>query len=641
MSMVLAVVATAVAAIVGLPWLVPASRRPSVAESAVAGALGYCVAGVLLVLVRVAGADVETTRLVVALSMVALASGIALRHGPRLLPRLPPLDGVVLATGVLAVVWMAHAAAAAWAMGRGEFPPMFFNIDTPFRLNHVHELLRGSGFPPQSIANAGVTARDHFGGPAAAAALSLASGLAPHTALFAVVLPVAALGVFGASVLLIDRLLPRDAGPLRIAALTTVLMPWLLPVRPAFESVRESVATGAVQPLRSYLGTLWRDPQSFNNYVEDVTHALGRVLLLIVVTGVVAPGPRPLAAAAFAVVLLGQIKSGHVVVAGVVLGVTGLWHAVQVRRVWPLAVVAAAAAGSQLLLRLGGVGSLFRLVIEPGWMLKYFPEVAVRDGLSAAVVLTVPLVLSMATSPSRERLTIDSPLVRLLAVVAGAYGLFQVIGAHGVRLSWQPGAPVVEVPYREFLEPLGQMPLIFATMAVAVAAGVWTRGSRRRRAVLVTFLVLLVGPGVLHRMRDTANMVLDPARGHEQADNRAIGEALGAIPVAGAIVATNDLRYPAQFYDRDLRQFQVSAVRGHQAFGLPGYERYAGWEQRVLLQRALAGDDEVAASSAVQTLASQGVTHLVIHKKLQAPDLSAHVQVFDSADYAVYALGAR
>lgn len=642
MTLALAMLATAVAAAASVAWLVPGTRRPGLAEAAVASALGYCLTGVLFVLARVAGADPGTAGVTVMAVMIGLAVATAVRRGRRLWPTAPEWsDRAVLATGVIAAIWMAHVTVSAWAMGQGDFPPMFFNIDTPFRLNHVHELLRGRGFPPQSIANAGVIARDHFGGPAAAAALAQITGLAPHTALFAVMLPVAALGVFGASVLLVGHLVPSDARGLRVAGLVAVLMPWTLPVRAAFDSVRESLTSGAMQPLRAYLGTLWRDPQSFNNYVEDVTHALGRVLLLLVVTALVAPAPRALAAAAFAVVLLGQIKSGHVVVAGVVLGVAGLWHAVQLRRVWPLGLVAVAAAGSQLLLRLGGVGSLFRLVIEPGWMLKYFPDVALRDGLSAAVVLTVPVALWLTTPARRGTMNVDRPLGGLLAVVAGVYGLFQVLGAHGVRLSWQPGATPVEVPYREFLEPLGQMPLVVATMAVAMAAAVWSHGPRWRRTALLVFLALLVGPGVLHRIRHTAIMASEPSRGHEQADNRAIGDALGAIPVAGAIVATNDLRYPAQFYDRDLRQFQVSAVRGHQAFGLPGYERYEGWEQRVVLQRALAGDDQAAASSAVQALADHGVTHLLIHKKLRAPDLTARRRLFDSDDYAVYALDAR
>lgn len=640
MSWALAVLAVGVATAVGLPWFAPRERRPTTAEAAIAAAVGCCLAGLLLLLARVAGADVATARLIVAVLMPLAALAVVLSRRSTVVPCGPTLrDPLAWVTALLAVLWLSPIVAGAWLMGGGAYPSAFFNVDSPFRLNHVFELVRGVGFPPQSIANAGIAARDHFGGPAAAAALALATGLPPHAAMFAVVVPVAALGVFGAAVLLADQLVDRRSRPLWLAGLCVVLFAWVLPVQAAFAALQASLSAGSVLPLRAMLGTVWRDPQSFNNYVEDITHSLGRALVLVVLTGAVAPGPRPLAAAAMAVVLLGQVKTGHVLLAGIVLAVGCAWHAWRMKRVWPLAVLVAAALGSMLLVRMGGVGSLFRLVVEPAWMLRHFADVALRDALTGAAVVAVPAMLCLAAPRRLIGSGLDQPLVRLGAVIVGVYGFFQVVGAYGVRFRWQLSGDTSEVPYRELLEPLLQMPIVFACVAVAFGAVLWPSAGRWRRLALVTCLGVLVGPAVAHRVRGAFLMVRTPLLAHEYADNRAIGEALGAIPVTGAVLATNDLRYPANNFGRDLLQFQLSAVRGHQAFALPGYERYDGWEQRVALQQALTRPD--AAGEVLAALAGHGVTHLVIHKRMPHPDFTGWRPIFDAGDYAVYWLNTK
>ena len=132
-------------------------------------------------------------------------------------------------------------------------------------------------------------------------------------------------------------------------------------------------------------------------------------------------------------------------------------------------------------------------------------------------------------------------------------------------------------------------------------------------------------------------MIASPAMAHEQVDNRAIAGALETIPVRTAVIATNDLRYPADGYARDLLQYQIPAVMGHQAFGLPGYDRYPAWETRVLLQRALGRP--VRSCSALRALADAGVTHILLHKLAPHPDSLPLTRTYDSDRYAVYELG--
>lgn len=182
------------------------------------------------------------------------------------------------------------------------------------------------------------------------------------------------------------------------------------------------------------------------------------------------------------------------------------------------------------------------------------------------------------------------------------------------------------------------MPTVFAVGTIAAAAALWPRASGRRRRAALVFVGLMVVPAIAHRIRGTALMAFDPARAHEHADNRALGDALGVVPVAGSVLATNDLRYPANGFGRDLLQFQLTSIRGHQALALPGYERYEGWERRVLAQQALARPD--AWPAALKALAHMGATHVVIHTRAPHPEVIALPTLYDGPDYRVYRLPA-
>ena len=83
-------------------------------------------------------------------------------------------------------------------MGFGEYPAMFFNVDTPVRLTHAYELLNAKTYPPEMLSLKGFSMFYHYGGPAAVAALSAVTQLAVHKSMFHVVLPILIIGSFSA-----------------------------------------------------------------------------------------------------------------------------------------------------------------------------------------------------------------------------------------------------------------------------------------------------------------------------------------------------------------------------------------------------------------------------------------------------------
>jgi hypothetical protein len=627
----------AAAALVGLPCLTPPDRRPTLAECSVAATLGLCSAGLAWIFAAAAGVGAFAPHLSAAVLAVPAAAVLYTRRWMSIPTGLRG-GAQTIATALVFLIWFAPVIAGAWRMGVGRYPSMFFNVDTPFRLLHVRELARSASFPPASLANVGMTGANHYGGPAAATVIASLTGLPEHTALFVVVLPVAALGAFAAA-LLVSRHLARDAGGmLPIAVLLLLLTSWLWPVRELIAAARRSVAERGLAPLQGFATDRWLDPQSFGNSFEDITHLFGRTLFLLACLPLITSERRTRWAAAFGVVILGQVKTGHALIAGVALSVASVVEAVRRGRVSVLIPAGIAAGLSAALIKLGSVGGLFAFHVEPFWMLRHFPRMVELHLLAFAVIALAPVAAAAAFGRSNGTWRRPHrPVLPLLLATVASYGVFQVIGASWSGRTWVVGEPPVPGPFAAALESLLQMPMLFAMIGGAGVATVWEsiRPAGRRAALFV--IVVLTVPALAHRTRGAIAMVVSPETAHEQADNRAIAAALESIPLHGSVIATNDLLYPANNYGRDLMQYQIPAVMGHQAFGLPGYDRYQGWEARVLLQRALRQSTSSCAD--LRALAEAGVTHVLLHKRARHPESLPLRRIFDSDRYAVYELG--
>ena len=74
-------------------------------------------------------------------------------------------------------------------MGFGDFPFIFFNMDTPLRLSQAHALVSSAVYPPESLMIKGMIHSYHYGAPATVAAIARVTDLAVHKVMFWIVVP--------------------------------------------------------------------------------------------------------------------------------------------------------------------------------------------------------------------------------------------------------------------------------------------------------------------------------------------------------------------------------------------------------------------------------------------------------------------
>ncbi len=171
----------------------------------VAVAFGLLGAGLLYVVCAMVGLNGR-----IAVPVVLLcASIINIRvWGLRLLP--------VVSSGSSYVGWVLVAVfggfsgltlVASVMMGLGDYPMVFFHLDTPLRLTHAHEILGLTQYPQEALTTKGVFRAYHYGGPASAAVLADVTALPVHRSMFLVVIPVLLTGCFGAIWLLCRSLI--------------------------------------------------------------------------------------------------------------------------------------------------------------------------------------------------------------------------------------------------------------------------------------------------------------------------------------------------------------------------------------------------------------------------------------------------
>jgi hypothetical protein len=173
------------------------------------------------------------------------------------------------------------------------------------------------------------------------------------------------------------------------------------------------------------------------------------------------------------------------------------------------------------------------------------------------------------------------------------------------------------------------------TFVLGLAQRGWGALGTTGRTAFAVAVALAVVPPAVQAARYAGILLVDPAKGHEFADNRAIGAALQAIPVEKSLIVTNDLRYPADGFSRFNRQLQIPALFGHRAFIVNyAYEEYAFSRDHLKLQELLRAPEW---SPAVDRAAREhGWTHLLIRRDYLHPSQIPLQRVFENESYSVF-----
>jgi hypothetical protein len=160
------------------------------------------------------------------------------------------LEWNALVGTLLAIALVAPIVLSAMRMAPGEFPPMFFNVDTPYSLEKVHALAKASIYLPPSLSNLGGRPVYHLGIQGMAALVARVSGLPPHHALFLLVLPLLAIGIVAAALVAAEGLAPAVplalAVPLLVTSVPSLWHSFSAAVGPA---LRQAALSPSLVPL--------------------------------------------------------------------------------------------------------------------------------------------------------------------------------------------------------------------------------------------------------------------------------------------------------------------------------------------------------------------------------------------------------
>jgi len=525
-------------------------------------------------------------------------------------------------TGLVSITALSPVVIAAIRMAPGEFPPMFFNVDTPYFLEKVHALVTATTFPPESLSVVGGRWPYHYGVHGLAALISRSSGIAPHHSLFLIVLPLLTGGILAAAVVLARRLCPTLP--------SVVAVPMLLVSVPTlwysfWESHEPALQNGPFQSVAGH----WENWGLAANVGHNVA---AHFLVLASLAGIAAAPTRGWRLPVFLVGASVVFKSptGIALVAGFTLAQT--FRAAVARSFRPLIPAAAAAALFGVLyfaLWVLPTSTESGTEIFPLFYLKYLAE---RDRLLGfcldAAWLLLPALIVLPVLPAR----LNDRDMRSLPLLLFAAAPFIVVNVwHPVDVNTGIGA---DDDWGQIMSPV---PLLAHAFVLSVAGARWT-SLRYLRAPFLGVIALTVLPPVCAAAWYSRLLIVEPQQGYEFVDNRSIAEALKVIPTKNTVIVTNDLRYPAEQFQRENRQMQIPALFGHQAFASNyAYEGYDFSPERKDLQKLLSAGGW--SDAIIQAARRHHWTHLLIRKDYVHPEPIPLELVFENESYSVFRFG--
>jgi hypothetical protein len=539
-------------------------------------------------------------------------------------PRLaiaPTRDGI--ATGLVVAVMLAPVVIAGIRMAPGEFPPVFFNVDTPYFLEKVHALVAARTFPPESLGVVDGRFAYHFGTHGMAALVARSSGLAAHHALFLLVLPLFVGGIAAAAVLLKQHLsaaVPSIvAVPLLLISIPSLWYTFWHSLGPAMWAV---LSGQSAEPFAVLAGNYEFWGVASNVATNLATH----FLTLAGVAGIAAAGAYGWRLPVFLVgtALLFKAPTGVALAAGFCLA-QACRAVVQrnLRPLWPALGVVAVFGLVYGAFWTMAAPPTYRTAVFPLFHLQYLAEQDRLLGFSADILwLLLPALILLWVRPERRWRSLPLALAAVAPIIAvNALRAEDLRPGRGIDFDW--------------LQVLLPVPILAHAFVLSVAGERWPRLGNGLRAAFVVAIAATVAPPIVMAARNARVLVAQPGQGHEFADNRPLARALAMIPTDDTLIVTNDLRYPANGFARNHRQLQIPALFGHQAFAVNyAYESYPFSRDRLALQTLLQGEQWTPAIDAAARM--HGWTHLIVRKDYVHPAPIPLERVFDSEVYAVY-----
>ena len=534
------------------------------------------------------------------------------------------LDGVL--AGALALVMVSPILFSSWHMAPGDFPPVFFSVDNAYFMEKVHALTTTSIYPPESLSNLGGSRSYHYAVHGIAALLSRISGLPPHQALFGIVVPLLAAAVVAAAVAAARTVAP--VLPL------TISVPLLLISVPTFwySFWGEIITRFREASAQTLLGRLAAATESYEMWgvaAIEGHNVAAQFVVLAALAGVGTAASRGWRLPIFLIggAIMVKTSVGVALVAGFLLmQAYKVFADRSLRPIGPaLGVVAVFAVTYAAFWLVPALPSDFSPELFPLFHIGRVRERGEPIGLFLDVAwLFLPvLIVALARAGDPEKRSVPLLLLGLAAfvVVNLTRAIDERPGGGGATDDW--------------LQILLTMTYVLHAFVLSFASARWVRMGGGLRTAFVLVMALTVLPAAWVAGRYAVVLVRDREQGHEFVDNRSLGQVLKLIPTEGTLIVTNDLRYPAQNFNRENRQMQIPALFGHQAFAVNyAYEVFEFSRDRRALQALL--EAEQWSSEIDDAARTYGWTHLLIRKDYVHPVPIPLEQVFENESYAVY-----
>ena len=178
-------------------------------------------------------------------------------------------------------------------------------------------------------------------------------------------------------------------------------------------------------------------------------------------------------------------------------------------------------------------------------------------------------------------------------------------------------------------------PLFLAVFVVGILQEYWQDLTKNKRAIIICLVLSITSLPIIHKIFESGVYLFSPEMGHEYVDNRPLAEALQHIPLENSMIVVNDFHYPSQNYRRDLRQMQIPALFGHQAYAVNfEYVHYPDSKYRLKIQQRFRRSKWDA--SLEQIAEKSGWTDLIIFRNFPHPDDIPLPLVFENDLCQVY-----
>jgi hypothetical protein len=510
-------------------------------------------------------------------------------------------------------------------MGFGDYPAIFFGMDTPYLLTQVHALTQFDEFPPPSLGlfdNNSAGFVYHYGAQSMAAILSRLSGLHPHQALFLFLVPVLLIGM----VCLYLNLIRAIYKPIKVPILLGILIVVFL------VSIPSGLFFELFNNWRHGLSFFANPETYFYTYFEYIPNLFGWFAMILVLFFALSPNDRSLEKLVIATMgLLVIFKAPAFVGIGSGLGLWAMWQFFTKKNVRPLVISLAA-----LVLSLVVYGTLMMpfganeatqtggLIIEPGFLFNRIH----RTHLFKYVPLVVPLIVVLLIH--RKTTSIGASLPILFFWIGpwifGNIFVWEAIDTDGMRRIGD---------LKQMLHFAG--PIVFPVFFASILGGAWRVFDQRQRWLVFILVGLMASPNLVHKGYHLWKVGTKSIWTHQYVDNRGIAPALMAIsPVGEALSVTNSYTYPTKD-EREDNQYQLPAIFGHRWFGVvfnPTERQHPEANMRYKIQKVFR--ERKWNPEALLYAKKHGWSHLLIDKEAPYPENIPGGPIFENKRYLVY-----